>query len=650
MTSIGAGLGQAVEESIGTGRWFRQEQHSVAGQLFGPTFNQAPGKAARDFSQLLNIGFLVFGTGPGRPTPIYGSRISPRGVPYLQPVGTVPRATDFQNAAALLSGDLSLAQKLERLRQLWTQEGIHPAEVADKAQHDPAFLQRVFLREGDAAGPAARAAEPEFPSADVNSGTLHGLPPQLRVIAPVDKNSLPPQPPLHPVKSLEDARQQLRNIDEINALHPNADTSQAEFVRKTAYALGTDDVPIPPKGLWDALNTENGVEDLSKLTPAQLASTRAGISTARDIRAAYLDGEMQVEQTGKLFLWSFLSRATTPFAHESLFIDAFRGVGQWIKKAAAGEFSGAILPAYEEWVKQVAAKGSGQPGAAATLNLLNFGRHFLIKMAERTEEGSTLLQQLHSMMSDPAMTGKDIRRWFVANTTGTGAGNKVVSFALLGGGFDDVIVLDRIMINKLFKNDRLGDSSLYGCCRINGSLIRGSGLERIMNGPMGIYYYEAMERAVASGMRRVFAALGRPGEASVARWHWENWLRSSVRDTAHDTLKLVLRDTEDRPGAAAGVTAREGRYNTFGYGAQYGRDAADQPYIKWTSPLGGEYLFEPKQFGDFTQKIGDPREGIVPKGFKVSEAKDAPWFEQSGVDKQGLDDFAKKWGTPVRVR
>ncbi len=631
ITAAGAGIGQTAEEVFGT--------------------SMAPGIAARDFSQLFNIGAMFWGAVPGAALTSLRPRLPYRGGLPPAPTAVSTFASSLRDAAEILPGDLSISEKEQRLLRVWNEHGIHPAEVAERAQDDPTILQRLFSNEATADGASAIPQTFDTPGQGVRPELRHGLPPELRVKADIEGMSLPTEPPLHPVKSLGDARQQIGELNDIFAAHPNADKSIAEWNRRSADALGTDDVPIPPSALIEDLNSEKAVENMRKLTPAQLKAAQEGAETTRQIRAAYLNGEMQVEHTGKLFLWSFLSRNLSPLAHESIFIDAFRGVGRWIKKAASGEFSDADLPEYEAWAKQVAPKGSLQPAATATSNLINFGRQFLLNMGKRTEEGGpTLLQQAHNMISDVNMTGKDIRRWFAGNVSGSGAGNKVVSLALLGGGFSDVAVLDRVMVNALFKDARLGDSSLYSCCKINGKPIEGSGLSAILSGPMGVFNYESVESAVAGKVHEIYAALGRAGDASVGRWHWENWQLHSGREVAHEPLKLLLRGTEDGPRMTAGITAREGRFKSYQYGSQYGRDAADNPYMKWSSPLGEDYQFSLDQYRNFMGKIKDYREGVVPKGFKVTEATDAPWYHRPGVNQQRLDGIAKEFGTPVRVR
>lgn len=627
----GAAVGQTIEEIFGT--------------------SLARGTAARDFANLFAIGPMFFGLGEPLLPSFSRLGVSERGVPFEQPVGRIPQASDFRKAAEALAGDLPVAVREEKLVQLWSREGIHPAEVVDQAARDPTVLNRLFSPTAESTAPTAARPTVNIPGVGVREELRYGLAPERRVNAGVDPASLPTKPLLYRPSTLEQAADQLKDVDDIKAKYPNAGDSVEHWTEATSHAFGNNDVPIPPFRLLKLLNSGEMAEYLKGLTSAQLKAVNDGITVTRDIRRAYINGEMTPEQTGELFLWAYLSKNASPFVHEGLFIDSFPKIGKWIKKAVEGDLSESDFDRYEESMRQVFSQEPGQPGAAAGSNLIDFGHKFLIGMARRREPGGeTLLQELHSMIANPNMSGREIRRWFAKNTMGIGANNKVVSLALVAAGFDDVMVLDRVMVNNLFNDGRFLDDNLYSGCTSGCRTIGGSGLARLMDGPIGILHYELMERAIAERVQSIYDFLGRPDDASVARLHWEYWVRSSSREVAHETLKLILRKMEDRPGLTDGITAREGRYQTYKYGTRYGRDAADTPYMLYPSPSGQEFLFTLERYGQFMQRVRDFREGVVPKGFKVSEATDVPWYERSGVDKQRLDDIAREMGTPVRIR
>jgi hypothetical protein len=117
IAGLGAGLGQAVEEG----------RDAALGP--GP---YAKGKAARDFAQLAQIAGLLSGTNgpktavPRAPTPNVANG----------PVIALPRAEDFRNAAAAISGTPASFRTEQKLLRLWTDHGVPPAEVAEDALRD----------------------------------------------------------------------------------------------------------------------------------------------------------------------------------------------------------------------------------------------------------------------------------------------------------------------------------------------------------------------------------------------------------------------------------------------------------------------------------------------------------------------------------
>ena len=154
-----AGIGQAVEEAIGTG-------------------GQASGKAARDFAQLGQIAALVLGlrgTSAG-PTRARVPEIANEPVIPLP----LPRAEDFRNAAASVTETAASYPAEQKLLRIWTDHGIHPLEVADDAMRDRTIadsirsrtdeLPAAYVRQdrapaasGAQTGTAAQAAEPDRP-------------------------------------------------------------------------------------------------------------------------------------------------------------------------------------------------------------------------------------------------------------------------------------------------------------------------------------------------------------------------------------------------------------------------------------------------------------------------------------------------------
>jgi hypothetical protein len=117
IAGLGAGLGQAVEEG-----------HDAA---LGPG-PYAKGKAARDFAQLAQIAALVSGANGPKTRATH----APAANFANGPVIALPRAEDFRNAAAAISGTPASFRIEQKLLRLWTDHGIPPAEVAEDTLRD----------------------------------------------------------------------------------------------------------------------------------------------------------------------------------------------------------------------------------------------------------------------------------------------------------------------------------------------------------------------------------------------------------------------------------------------------------------------------------------------------------------------------------
>jgi hypothetical protein len=440
------------------------------------------------------------------------------------------------------------------------------------------------------------------------------------------------------------ADKQLVNVDGILAKFPAAGESIEEWTKMMAYALGSDEVPIPPYAFIKGINGDGSFNTLSKLTEGQISDANHGFENAAELRAAYISGELSVTTTAKLILWSFLSRGVSPYRQESLFIDAFDKSAEWIGMAAEGKFSEKDFPAYDKWARSAAPKGSGLPGAGATHNLNAFGKDFLFKMSKIGDNGKSHLQNLHDMLSDPNQTGQSIRREFAKIGEGVGIDNKVMSFTLLVAGFDDVMVLDRVQIRQLWDDGRFPGVNLYdGTMNEKGKKISGSSMNDITEGVRGILVYEALERQLQLKIYDLYARLGRPQDASVGRYHWETWVAFSQQEASHGTLAAVLADAKGDDQAIANVASKEGEYGAYEYGAMYNRNAAGVPWFQYQTPSGNSYSFTVSAFREFLANIKQPKNGVVPTQFKVTESANAPWYTRPEVNQQRLDEQAAKW-------
>jgi hypothetical protein len=321
-----------------------------------------------------------------------------------------------------------------------------------------------------------------------------------------------------------------------------------------------------------------------------------------------------------------------------MFLDAYHGIDPWIKKAVAGDFTEKDLPAYRSWASTVAPAGSGQPGAGTAHNLNAFGQNFLLNMAKPWKDEPSRLQYLHDLMSDPNMTGRQIRREFSKFGEGTGIDNKVVSFTQLVAGHPDVMVLDRVQMRALWDDGRFADRNIYDGVRdAEGKIITGTALANLTYGTRGLLQYEAIENALANRIKDIYTAVGRPQDASIGRYHWESWVAHSQQEASHGTLGSIL----DK--SIAKVTSKQGEYGAYEYGTRYGRDENGHPFFVYRTPSGQDYSFNVPAFRSFLEEIKKPATGVVPTKFKVTESGNAPWYERPEVNKERLDAIAHKW-------
>jgi GNAT superfamily N-acetyltransferase len=541
------------------------------------------------------------------------------------------RAADFES-----SDNITVEN---RTSQGW--DGLSDAETAAA---DADVLLDQTIAAGDQAYKYSRnQGGPDRPGVGVAAGNKLGFEPDLRVKVALGRLKLPEKPLILTGTTNQNAARQIDAIDNILAKFPNAGDSVAEWTRMMAYAFASNEVPIPPYAFIRDINSDIATTKLRKLTKGQIDDAAHGFEQAAELRAAYTNKELDSVTTGKLFMWSFLSRGVSPYTQEALFIDAFPGVDQWIRKAADGDFTETDFPAYDQWAKSVAPKGSGQPGAGATHNLNAFGKSFLFKMGAKDADGISHLQRLHNMMEDPNSTGKQIRREFMKFGEGVGIDNKVVSFTLLVAGFDDLMVLDRVQIRQLFDDGRFNGKNLYDGRKEDGKVVTGSSLADLTMGARGLLLYEAIERTLTQKIEGVYGALGRGQDASIGRYHWESWVADSQQEASHGTLGAILPDARGDDQAIGRVLAKQGEYGAYEYGAMYGRDATGEPYFVYNTPDGKQYEFNVAAFREFLTDIKRPATGVVPTKFKVTESGNAPWFTRPEVNQQKLSEIAAKW-------
>jgi hypothetical protein len=301
--------------------------------------------------------------------------------------------------------------------------------IPDEEHAGPESPAAGTEKEVTAAGPPPKPGEPPGGTSPISD------PPRGRPRA-ASSIQEPANPTLSTKTTNGNATAQLKMIDDVHAADPDPERNAASWWDMLVRAFGPNRTPelVPEKFLRD-IHGNGAVETLKRVRPEQIAAADDGLKRAAAMREAYTSGEMSVLRTGKLVLWSFLSKGRSPYPQESMFIDAFKGIDRWIEKAAKGPFTKQDLEAYEAWARSIVPRGSGRPAAKAQGNLVDFGREFLVRMSQRNAEGRTHLQRLHDLLSDTNLTGQQIRREFMTFRESSGVDNKVNAHAADGRAY-----------------------------------------------------------------------------------------------------------------------------------------------------------------------------------------------------------------------
>ena len=209
IAAVGAGVGQAVEEAEDA--------------AFGPG-PQAKGKAARDFAQLAQIAAILSGgNAHARTAPGSAPVRAPAPDITREPAIVLPRAEDFRNAAATISGAPASFPVEQKLLRLWTEHGVSPTEaaadamryrtIADDLKSESAKLPEAYA---GAAGRAPAAAAPESPAHPVTPAAAD------RVVAPEETRPGAAKPEVGSEVGSEDApeRTPMTAASRDVAMHP----------------------------------------------------------------------------------------------------------------------------------------------------------------------------------------------------------------------------------------------------------------------------------------------------------------------------------------------------------------------------------------------------------------------------------------------
>jgi hypothetical protein len=456
----------------------------------------------------------------------------------------------------------------------------------------------------------------------------HGLPSELLVDGPKQKarsivvQNFTPQ----------NTDQVLSNIQTVKSNNPDALRSTENWIAMQDDAFGGDFVPIPPlKAIQYAQSPELLAEKLKQLTPELKAGVDEGFKYVQQIKNLYNTQSTSPDLTGRLFMWGLLSRGAGPVQQEFAFLNLLESATPYIKKASEGKMTQADVI---NWKKLVGKSiPSGSPAKSVTMNANDIGK--LLFELGKVPEGSsqTVMQTLHNMLADPNVSGKEFRNEFFRLTNKPGVDNKVVSFIALVAGKDDVLVMDRIQGRHLWNDGRFGDKNIYD--GLKKGKVKG-GLNAIFAGPRGLLVTESLEDGLSSVVQQAYDMIGRPQDASVGRMHWETWVIDGNQAVSHSTLEAV------RTGREIGGSVTEGKRGTFSSGTTY-RQTANGPITEYPLSDGTVARMTLDQQKEFEAFIKNPKNGIIPKGFLVGRSKDRPWFELPEVNREKLDEAARRF-------
>jgi len=433
-------------------------------------------------------------------------------------------------------------------------------------------------------------------------------------------------------------------LDNLAVAFPDPLKSDEAFATMMANVYNSNEVPIPPSWL---INNANDMQKWSSwfgsMSKAQIDEADRGFAVVNKFRNIYQNGTASADTTGTLMFWAMLSRMASAYPHESGFLDLAESMQPFIQKAVRGEFTQADIDAGLQMVGQTIPAGS--PGKQVTSNANDFVSVFLPKMSEKLPDGRTKLQALHDMVANPEMTGPQIRREFYGLAEGVGIRNKVLSFALLVSGREDVMVLDRIQINRLFAGgDKIYDDVAF-----------------LFDGGPGLATYEALERSLATRVKDLYTAVGRPDKASIGRYHWESWVLSSGQEVAHPTLETIVKKAEGAPMPFANVPVREGRTHERGFGVTYERMPGGGNRFVYETANGDKVAMTKNDLNEMFDHVMEKKNGVIPDNFPGVKffSKDTlpdgspnqyfgkPWYTWPGVNRELIDDFASAIGTTL---
>ncbi len=515
------------------------------------------------------------------------------------------------------------------------------------ANQDAGFnsVEDIFdnVRSGKVGGRERVAANPEAEvEAESKAFSLKRFTPELPMAPPEARAHKLPyelliegngQDPIVPITQKFTPANAARNNSAIELImenNPDAMMSVGNWAKAMQEALGGDFIPAPPLvGIEYSQNPQVMADKLKQLTPELKNGVDEGFAFVDQIRDIYESGNATPRMTMDLFVWGILSRGAGPVQQEGAFIDVIDSAYPILEKATREPLTDDDVDRWMNTVSSVIPEGS--PGKQVTMNV-NAAAKLVKAMSEFVGDSNrTVIDLIHEGMSDPNTSAASIRDLFLSTTEGAGIDNKVLSFILLVGGKDDVLVMDRIQGRHLWDDGRYGGANIY-----DGIGPNKEGLNGIFRGPRGILTTRILEDGMRKNVQKAYELAGRPEDASLGRWHWETWVIEGEQVVNHGTLQAIIN------GSPIGTSVTEGKTDTFSSGMTYIR-GQNAPVVEYPLSDGGVVYMSPTRMKEFEAFIKNPKNGVIPKGFKVTARADIPWYERKEVDREKLDNTAREY-------
>ena len=377
----------------------------------------------------------------------------------------------------------------------------------------------------------------------------------------------------------------------------------------------------------------------------------------------------------------------------------------------------------------IGAAASHNANAFGVSFLGNIGRS--VTLNGKTQSG---LLHFHEALADPGTSGRKVRRVFASLGGSLGIDNKVVGFSSLVAGKTDISVYDRVRVRDHFDRDgaypniydgytvgygvrdgdklvmkTVVDSDLVSMSdeqrdaliaepkaqaeRMAKELNAGprprnkkgkkvlvtvepvkiAGLANLFNGARGIAIYEAVERSLDTNA--IFADIVKERtdlipHANHGAEHWLNWVGASAQEASHKTLDGLIHMISSNDTVIENVWAKEGRYDTFHYGGEYGyRDVGGKLTAMYRYDLNGtNWEFTPPQYNSFIKALSSfdwgglnwsKASGTKKPKFLVSVDsttggdRTEPWISDPLVGKTGqakIAELADQFGVRMSLR